>query len=390
MSYDRISLALLGAIVLSGAAMTAEFSFPTSAVTVTTAAEKGAGEGEAGPAEEAVPEWTVATCEHYQDTDDPQKLAAQSDGGPVEILFDDQLSAQMNDDKDGVFDDRIGYCDAEAQKVTDPVQKARIAYGVARLELLYGRLPQAKARFGTIAQTYPAAAYRLAEMQIGEGNVLIQPPDSSEFGETMALLKGAADGGDKRAEPNLKVMLARYYPLERFEMPGMVAALMTGKGDSIPDTQDTRMALTSFFRGLNENCSKFGTLVISPEQQRAMDNYMVPIQVDVWRRMFEKLPEWTKGVETWTKDPSNFTINGVLRGWNTVQAAPAQVMFVMDQAANRDGFAAAEALTCRGPRTGKMLDNLYALFAKRANAEPEPASKDALEAFAKRPELRDI
>jgi len=385
MRMDRWTLALAVTVALSGIVAAAGLVTPT-----TPAAAVEAAATPSTPPEEPAKPWTVAECDRLQDSEDPRALKTYGAGEPVEAKYDSDLSRMADDTTDGPY--LLAYLDYCIEHLAEvaPDGRDRVQYQLARVEAALQRGTAAHDHFAAIAKTYPAAAYRLAELQIGRSSVLSAPPESKEFAEVLDLLRSADAGGDKRAADDLNRMLMLYYPLEKFEMPGLMAALMTGKTDEIPDNAASRMALTSIFGGYKEYCDKFSTFAVAPLQTAAVKNLLVPIRVEQIKQVINKAPGWLEALVEGVQDPANHNLNAALRAMNTIPATPNQVLFIVDQAANRDGAAAAEHLRCTGPRAGKVLDSLYRVVEERQNATPDPTTDSALKQFANTPDLKTL
>ncbi len=380
MNFDRTSAALLALMTISGGAVAAEIvaSSSGSVAVVEDEGELAFDEAEledmSAEDDEEVASWTPEECDLFADPDDPKHLTSAE-----EPVYDDELRKEIDYDEEGYFSEFVKYCEGESAGNT------RVAYTVGRVELLLGRTHKARERFELIERDYPSAAYRLVEMRLETGYLPTVTEDPDLFEKTLARLALAYRGGDQRAEQHFRDMANKMFPASRLAMPGLAAALWRGDVSAIPDTEATRMAVHSFMGGFRAQCEKWRKpLRVSPTQDKALTNFMLPITANRMMSVLTGFPAWlTKTVNGFgsSSDPTT-----MFQKLNDTITEPAQMMYVIDKAAEQDGYTMAEALGCETQFSDRIFDNTMSIVQSREYAKPQAAEAGALEGYAKAPD----
>lgn len=376
-SVDRLSLTLIALLCISGTAVGTYMFAPSAFGGSAEAAPSPDGSAGDDSSEAETPEWIVdnESCDNFQDPHDPRR---DKDAGTAQ---DDEIVDLAVNQPEKVRE-FITMCNEQARKAGATAAAYRVSYAAARFELAMSRRDDALQHLRAIAPHYPAAAWKLADTLTG-GEA--PTTDSFMFEEIMGLLMDAHRGGETRGDTNLKQMVQMIIPVDRLEMPSLVAAVYFGK--NIPDSTSARMALLSFYDHYADYCTKWEMFTISPADQAEINNARVALQVDSYVKAVKSLPAWSENVRKWADNLGGNTLEGIIQDFNSGVAAPQQVLFLVNTAAARDGWRQAETMKCTGPRASRLIGNLIRILRERRAMKPSAPKDSDLDALAARPDV---
>ena len=337
-------------------------------------AEEGVEDGSDPEAEDAP--IAAEDCLDLQDPRDPLRNTAAA------AMHEDEILDLVNTDA-GFARELITECGKLATAAGPTVPGRQMRYAVARLELALDRRDDAAANLAAISDAYPSAAWRAARMTIEDEGV--PELNSTEFDKTLELLVFAHRGKEARADADLTKMLLKIVPVHELSFPTLAASIYFNR--PMPDNEATRMALVSYFGGFHTFCEKWETFVISPADLAAVNNARVEMEVERFFRLFKSLPEWAGNMEQWIGNIGSITLEQGLRDFNTAKATPAQLFYIVDTAAHRDGYKAAEATKCAGAKAERTIVNLIRIIKDRSNTKLAPTRPDDLQALMRKPDL---
>ena len=318
-------------------------------------------------------------CLDLQDPRDPLRNSAAM------ALHDDEILDLVNTDA-GFARELITECGKLATAAGPTVPGRQMRYAVARLELALDRRDDAAASLHAISDAYPSAAWRVARMTIEDEGTL--ELNSAEFDKTLDLLVFAHRGAETRGDGELVKLLLKIVPTQEMSFPTLAASVYF-KG-TMPDSDATRMALLSYFDGFHRYCDQWETFVIAPADLAAINNARIELQVDRYIQLFKALPGWAGNMKQWFGKVGGITLEQGLRDFNTAKATPAQLLYIINNAAYRDGYHEAQTIKCTGAKAERTIVNLTEMLRERSKMKLAPASAADLQVLMQKPDLMKL
>lgn len=319
---------------------------------------------------------TAKNCLDLQDPRDPLR-----DTSAI-ALHEDQILDLVNTDAEYARE-LISECGNLAAAVRSKMPSLQMFYSVARLELALDRREDAADHLRAISDVYPSAAWRLARMTIEDRGEL--EVNSSEFDETLALLAFAHRGRETRGDSELARLLLKIVPTHELSFPTLAASVYFKR--QMPDSDAARMAMISYFDGFHRYCDQWETFVIAPADLAAVNNARIEMQVDRFLQLFKALPDWAGDMKQWLGNAGGITLEQGLRDFNTAVATPTQLLYIINNAAYRDGYHEAQTIKCTGAKAERTIVNITEMLRERSNAKMAPTNAADLQALMRKPDL---
>lgn len=291
---------------------------------------------------------TPASCSTVWDPDDPKK--------PPDIAgrYRDEIAAPDQTEASEGF---VAYCSQVASQTPDPERRMEIEYQVARIEDVLDRHEAYRTRLQKIATAYPAAAYALA---VDLTKDLETDADTEDLERIWSLYAYAFTSGHRLAEAQMKKLAPRLFPVAGYNFPGLATYIYTGHFEKVPDTVDTRVAVLSLWDGFRQRCESWEIIKISPEDEAALKNYLLPVTVSKVIGGVQQIPDIAKKFGDWTHGIGNRSILSTIQDVNSGMALPNQLVWTTNPAATADGSRYYDKNHCSGLQATRMAQNLLA------------------------------
>lgn len=273
---------------------------------------------------------TYTECDRIAaDPDDPNRARIEKDGDRVPGAEAKQLE----------LPDVLQACSGPAVRGFNPAEKLRAEYQLARAQMQGGQYQQAMPIFRKLcAAQYGVACLRLAKAyRLGMGGVEQDDFASYDFARR-AQKAGVAAAGEMAIE--LEPLVT---PWTRVQAKGLLAPLIEGKLDQIPDTVSTRRYFyTLFVQGDKQNSQWYVSLMSNQDHLRAREviwpvlEERLRLTADEAQAVIKKLAIDTAAISDWRGvfeglGSGYFNVQTAIRNANSVQvvvgAQDAQKLF---------------------------------------------------------------